>query len=43
VNLDEPDKRRNKQKSAYEFPGAWKGEALTRFEQGEFETREPLE
>ena len=38
-----PDKRRKKQKSANEFLGAWKGEALTRPEQGEFETREPLE
>jgi hypothetical protein len=38
-----PDERRKKQKSAYEFLGAWKGEALTRPEQGEFETREPLE
>ena len=38
-----PDKRRKKQKSAYEFLGAWKGEILTRPEQGEFETREPLE
>ena len=37
-----PDKRRKKQKSAYEFLGAWKGEALTRSEQGEFETRESL-
>ena len=37
-----PDKRRKKQKSAYEFLGAWKGEILTRPEQGEFETREPL-
>jgi hypothetical protein len=38
-----PDKIRKKQKSAYEFLGAWKGEILTRAEQGEFETREPLE
>lgn len=37
-----PDKRRKKQKSAYEFLGAWKGEALTRPEQGEYETKEPL-
>ncbi|MCL5125210.1 MAG: hypothetical protein M1511_12055 [Deltaproteobacteria bacterium] len=38
-----PDKRRKKQKSAYEFLGAWKAEILTRPEQGEFETRVPLE
>ena len=37
-----PDKRRKKQKLAYEFLGAWKGEALTRPVQGAFETREPL-
>jgi len=40
---DTLDKRRKKRKSAYEFLGAWKGEALTRPEQGEYETREPLE
>ena len=40
---DRLDKRRKKRKSAYEFLGAWKGEALTRPEQGEYETREPLE
>ncbi|MGO9739558.1 MAG: hypothetical protein ACLPVO_19310 [Desulfomonilaceae bacterium] len=37
-----PDKRRKKHKSAYEFLGAWKGEALTRPEQGEYEIREFL-
>ncbi|MFH0957291.1 MAG: hypothetical protein V1897_01170 [Pseudomonadota bacterium] len=37
-----PDKRRKKQKSAYEFLGAWKGEILTRPEQGEYGTRESL-
>ena len=38
-----PDKNRKKQKLSYELLGAWKGEALTRPEQGEYETREPLE
>ena len=37
-----PDKKRKKQKLSYEFLGAWKGEALTRPEQGEYETRESL-
>ena len=37
-----PDKRQKRQKSAYKFLGAWKGEIFTRPEQGEFETREPL-
>ncbi len=32
---DTLDKRRNKRKSAYEFLGALKGEALTRPDQGE--------
>ncbi|MGO8716609.1 MAG: hypothetical protein ACLQSX_12160 [Smithella sp.] len=40
---DTLDKKRKKRKLAYEFLGAWKGEALTRPEQGEYETREPLE
>jgi hypothetical protein len=34
-----PDKRRKKQKLSYEFLGAWKGEALTRPDQGEFEAK----
>jgi 5-enolpyruvylshikimate-3-phosphate synthase len=36
------DKRRKKRKSPYEFLGVWKGEPLSRPEQGEYETREPL-
>ena len=39
---DTLDKRRKKRKSAYEFLGAWKGEPLSRPEQGEYEIREPL-
>ncbi|MDA8407354.1 MAG: hypothetical protein M0T73_10925 [Deltaproteobacteria bacterium] len=39
---DSLDRRRKKRKLVYEFLGAWKGEALTRPEQGEYETREPL-
>ncbi len=39
---DTLDKKRKTRKSAHEFLGAWKREALTRPEQGEFETREPL-
>jgi hypothetical protein len=38
-----PDKKRKKQKLSYEFLGAWKGEPLSRSEQGEFDTRESLE
>ena len=37
-----PDKKRKKQKLSYEFLGAWKGEPLSRPEQGEYEIREPL-
>ena len=37
-----PDKKQKKQKVSYEFLGAWKGEALTRSEQGEYENRESL-
>jgi hypothetical protein len=39
---DKLDKKRKTRKSAHAFLGAWKGEALTRPEQGEYETREPL-
>ena len=37
-----PDKKRKKRKLSYEFLGAWKGEPLSRPEQGEYEIREPL-
>ena len=39
---DTLDKKRKKQKLSYEFLGAWKGEPLSRPEQGEYEIREPL-
>jgi hypothetical protein len=37
-----PDKGRGKGESFYEFLGGWKGEALTRSEQDEYEHRESL-